>query len=146
MQKNELYEMIKQASGYGQTNLQAPWSMLKMISNRQSGVGARDGSFTQFDRSKINNHFLPNKKERTVLKMNSKVFCGVLSQDGSRFVAASQDYSVRVLDSSNNKYKTINELNAKHINWSILDLDVSADAQHFAYCSWSDCSEFLPHL
>ena len=48
----------------------------------QSGVGLKKGPFTMHDRCKINNLFLPNSKERTLIKLDSKIFCGTFSKDG----------------------------------------------------------------
>lgn len=146
VQKNFIYDTIKQSSGFGELTDKDPhskWSMLKMIANRQNGVGTRNGPFTQFDRSKINNLFTPNRRERSIIKVNSKVFCGVFSEDGRRFVTGSQDHNIRVFDSSNNKYKMIHKVNAKHVSWSVLDLDMSKDGKYFAYSTWSDCGKFF---
>lgn len=144
-QKNFIFNTVKQASGFGALSDKDPhsrWSILNMIANRQNGIGLKDGPFTQFDRSKINNLFIPNRKNRTICRAKTKVFSGVFSPDGTRFLTASQDHNIRVFDSSSTKYKLIKTINANCVNWSILDLDVSKDGQHFAYSSWRSCSKF----
>jgi WD40 repeat protein len=137
---------VKQASGFGNQDDKDPetkWSMLQMLRQRQHGVGPKYGSFTQFDKCKINNLFLPNHKERTVVRLDSKIFCGVFSKDGKKFVTGSQDQNIRIFDSSTPNYKLEQTIPAKHVSWCILDLDFSKDGQYLVYSSWFDCSEYF---
>lgn len=55
----------------------------------QTGIGYRNGAFTQPERCKLSNNFLPNAK-RSLLKFDAKAFCGAFSPNGKYFVTASQ--------------------------------------------------------
>lgn len=63
-----------------------------MLADRQIGVGGRPGQFTQYEKNKIGNSFVPNKKEKSIVNLLTKVFCGTFSRDGEHFVTASQGY------------------------------------------------------
>lgn len=91
MQNNALYQNIKSGSGFGSddTSPMAKWSLLDMINKRQNGIGAKNGAFTQPQRCKINNNYLPNYK-KSLISVEKKIFCGTFSRDGNRFVTASQ--------------------------------------------------------
>lgn len=65
------------------------WSLVKMISNRQCGVGGKNGSYTQPQRCKISNNFLPNDNSN-LFSMEKKIFCGTFTPNGNHFVTASQ--------------------------------------------------------
>ena len=88
------------------------------------------------DCCKINNLFLPNSKERTLIKLDSKIFCGSFSKDGNHFITGSQDQEIRVFDATTPHYKQVNQINAKHVSWCILDIEFSKD--DFAYSTVSE--------
>jgi hypothetical protein len=56
----------------------------------QNGVGPKHGSLTQPERCKINNLFIPNHKEKSMMRFDCKFFCGSFSRDGKHFVTANQ--------------------------------------------------------
>lgn len=113
-----------------------------MLQNREIGNGPKQGTFTQYDKCKINNMYVPNHCEKRLVKLGTKIFCGAYSKDGKHFVTASQDHKLRVFDASTSHYNMINKITAKDISWCILDLDFSPDGQHFVYSTWSDCCKF----
>lgn len=69
-----------------------------MIANRQTGLGAKPGQFTQYEKCKIGNNYVPNKKQKSITNLLSKVFCGKFSRDGQHFVTASQGMNFIVLN------------------------------------------------
>lgn len=140
LKKSAIYQSIKQASGYGADSGSPTeqFNVLDMLAQRQSGFGPKGGSFVQSDRCKINNLFVPNRTERSIVNCNSKVFCGRFSRDGSQFISASQDSRIRVFDASNSQYPMIRQIEAKNVSWSILDIDFSPDGEHFVYSTWAD--------
>lgn len=167
VQTNALYQNIKYGSGFGSdgTSPVAKWSLLDMINKRQNGIGAKNGAFTQPQRCKINNNYIPNYK-KVLFSVEKKIFCGTFSRDGNRFITASQgkidfdiirtdrylvipspshllhtDSVIRVHDSSTPQYKRVNEIAAKNINWCILDVAFSPNGQYFAYSTWSSSSK-----
>lgn len=174
LQTNAVYQSIKYGSGFGSdgTSPVARWSLVDMINNRQNGMGAQNGAFTQPQRCKINNNYIPNYK-KSLFSVEKKIFCGTFSRDGNHFVTASQgkfrlhsfvgiwrvelisfsisfphlphtmtDSVIRIHDSSTPQYKRVNEIAAKNINWCILDVAFSPNGQYFAYSTWSSSSKY----
>ncbi|XP_031619571.1 DDB1- and CUL4-associated factor 11 [Contarinia nasturtii] len=140
LKKNYIYQSIKYGSGYGTDNTSpvAKWSIVKMLQNRQNGIGSKQGQFLQPERCKVSNNYLPNSKE-AVHSYEAKVFCGIFSRNGKHFVTASQDNMIRIHDSTTMRYKCQNEIMAKDVNWCILDIAFSPDSEHFVYSTWSNC-------
>lgn len=141
LKKSSIYQSIKQASGFKAdgSDPEENWCVLKMLANRQSGIGPKLGPFTQYDKCKINNMFVPNKREKTMANLGTKVFCGTYSRDGNYFITASQDQKLRIFDATSTNYKLISKITAKDVSWCVLDIDFSPDGQYFVYSTWSDC-------
>lgn len=91
LQTNAVYQSIKCGSGFGSddTSPVAKWSLVDMINKRQNGMGAKCSAFTQPQRCKINNNYIPNYK-KNLFSAEKKIFCGIFSRDGNHFVTASQ--------------------------------------------------------
>ena len=53
------------------------------------------------------------------------------------------DSVIRLYDATTNKYKSINEVSAKDVNWCILDIAFSPDGEYFVYSTWSSCCKYL---
>ena len=58
---------------------------------------------------------------RTVAQYGTKAFCGNYSKDGSVFLSACQDQTLRVYDTTDGKFKKFKEIKARDVGWSILD-------------------------
>lgn len=141
LKANSIYQSIMNASGYAFDEsklIDTKWSVIKMLSNRENGVGTRNGSLTQPERCKINNNYLPNRSE-TIMKLQAKVYCGTFSNNGNYFITGSQDHLLRVFDSSTTKYRRINEIEARDVSWCILDITFSPNDEYFAYSTWTTC-------
>ncbi|XP_058121563.1 DDB1- and CUL4-associated factor 11 [Anopheles ziemanni] len=149
LKQNAIYHHTKNASGHHAIGSSTPadgaFSLVRMISDRQRGLGKRQGPYMRSDQCKINNHFRPNEFTDTVHKCDAKVFCGQFTNDGNRFVTASQDTRIRVFDSSRENYILLRSLVTKHVSWSILDIDFSSDGTSFVYSTWADAL-FLSRL
>lgn len=76
-------------NGTNDSNSMNKWSLVRMLNDRQSGIGQKDGAFTQQQRCKISNNFLPNES-KNLFSYEKKIFCGSLTNDGKYFVTASQ--------------------------------------------------------
>lgn len=93
--------------------------------------------------------------------MTRPTFCGQFSDDGQRFISASQglfvflslllfiifliflDYCIRLYDTSTSKtFNRLAEIEVDDVGWSILDTALSPDRMNVAYSTWSDCSMF----
>uniref|UniRef100_A0A663F5M1 DDB1 and CUL4 associated factor 11 n=1 Tax=Aquila chrysaetos chrysaetos TaxID=223781 RepID=A0A663F5M1_AQUCH len=74
------------------------------------------------EKSRLGSHFLPNHVTFTD-SYPQKAFCGLFSDDGSLFVSACQDHTLRL-------YECRGE--------GILDVVFTPDAAHCLYSSWSD--------
>ncbi|XP_058057969.1 DDB1- and CUL4-associated factor 11 isoform X1 [Anopheles bellator] len=139
LKKNAIYHATKSASEAGAAgSSDAPDSIVRMLNNRQFGLGERHGPFMRSTVCRINNHFRPNAFVDTVQKCDMKVFCGKFTGDGNQFITASQDTMIRVYDSSQCQYRLQRTMEAKHVSWSILDVDFSPDGQSFVYSTWAD--------
>ncbi|XP_053677767.1 DDB1- and CUL4-associated factor 11 [Anopheles nili] len=141
LKKNDVYHYTKSASGLtsmDSSKKDGSFSLVRMIGDRQRGLGKRKGSFMRSDLCRINNLYRPNVCTETVDMCDTKVFCGRYTSNGDRFVTASQDTLVRVYDSSRNKYRLLRTLDTKHVSWSILDIDFSPDGNSFVYSTWAD--------
>lgn len=137
-----LYNQIKYSSGFGKDideKKDMKFSLLKMINNRQ-----QTGSFIKREKCRVNNLFLPNQCERSLIRLDSKIFCGSFTRDGNYFVTASQDQEVRVFDSSTSNYKELSKIQAKHVSWCILDLAFSPCSKYIAYSTWAECLHLCP--
>ncbi|XP_040166579.1 DDB1- and CUL4-associated factor 11 [Anopheles arabiensis] len=149
LKHNDLYHSTKAAAGVKEMPAasaggaaaaasSAPFSLMSMVTQRQHGLGKRQGSFEPSEMCRITNHFRPNTFTETVSACDTKVFCGKFTSNGDRFVTASQDTWVRVYDSTSSQYKLLRLLDTKHVSWSILDMDFSPDGQSFVYSTWAD--------
>ncbi|XP_055545588.1 DDB1- and CUL4-associated factor 11 [Wyeomyia smithii] len=140
LKKSAIYQSIKQASGYG-ADASSPtekFSLMEMLTKRQSGFGTKGGPFASSDKCKISNLYVPNRTKRTICDCGSKVFCGRFSRDGSQFISASQDTQIRVFDSTSSLYPLKRQIEAKNVSWSILDIDFSPNGEYFVYSTWAD--------
>lgn len=113
-------------------------SIMRMLTERERGIGAKHASFTTAQRCSINNEYTPNSCE-SLLKLDAKVYCGALSAGGKYFVTATQDNVLRVFDASRGSYERINRMVAKDVQWSILDIAFTSKGDQFAYATWSSC-------
>lgn len=140
LQQSSIYQSIKLASGFkaDADSPEAKWSMLRLLANRQKGMGVKQGPFVNSDKAKINNLFLPNTSKQ-LRTLGAKIFCGLLSKNGDYFVTTTQDAAIRIFDASSPKYRQTNHILAKHVNWCILDVDLSHDNQNYVYSTWNDC-------
>ncbi|XP_063702342.1 DDB1- and CUL4-associated factor 11 isoform X2 [Culicoides brevitarsis] len=135
LQRSEIYQSVREASGLkmNEKNEEVKNSLMHMLAHRQSC-----GPFKRSAKVNIGNLFLPSSSKH-LKKLAAKVFCGVYSRDGQYFVTASQDSSIRVYDASTPKYRPMNHIQGKHVNWCLLDLNFSHDNEWYVYSTWSDC-------
>ncbi|KYR00495.1 WD40 repeat-containing protein [Tieghemostelium lacteum] len=84
---------------------------------------------------RISNHYLPNSIPVDINQTGFKIFCCKLSQDGQSFMTASQDRMIRFYNTTT--WKETSYIQARDINWSIIDTDYSSDQSHLIYSSWS---------
>ncbi|XP_064398579.1 DDB1- and CUL4-associated factor 11-like isoform X2 [Halichondria panicea] len=69
--------------------------------------------------------------------LDSRVFCGTYSKDGSIFLSSTQDSWIRLYDTQGSNFKCFKALQARDVGWSILDTVLSPDQQWLAYSTWS---------
>ena len=65
-----------------------------------------------------------------------RFFCGQFSPDGNFFVSSSRDEHIRILDADDWSKKE--DVLAREVGWSVVDLDVSPDLSSIIYSSWSN--------
>lgn len=73
---------------------------------------------------------------RLLFQYDHHIFCGQYSRDGSVFMSAAQDSRVRLYNSDT--WSPIKEIHARHVEWSVIDIDYSPDQRWIIYSSWSD--------
>ncbi|XP_022091921.1 DDB1- and CUL4-associated factor 11-like [Acanthaster planci] len=108
-----------------------------MLSKRAIGKCCGLGTFSRGDRSLVSESFLPNSM-RTVAQYCTKAFCGNYSKDGSVFLSACQDQTLRIYDTTNGQFMKFKEIKARNVGWSILDTAFSPDGNYLIYSSWSE--------
>jgi WD repeat-containing protein 23 len=95
----------------------------------------RRGPLTPQDRAHIAHRFVPVGGHQ-ICQYEHQIFCGQYSRDGSSFMSAAQDRTVRLYDSDT--WALRKEIHARHIGWSVIDIDYSPDQRWIIYSSWSD--------
>uniref|UniRef100_A0A6B2EIZ4 Putative wd-repeat protein n=1 Tax=Phlebotomus kandelakii TaxID=1109342 RepID=A0A6B2EIZ4_9DIPT len=130
--RNDFYRSIMNASG--QTFTRQPWNVTRMLGDRQ-----HLSAWTAAQKCKVNNLYIPNIRERTAMKYDSKVFCGSFTPNGKHFVTACQEGEIRVYDASCSSYRLVNTLLGRDVEWSILDMNFSPDGEEFVYATRSCC-------
>ncbi|XP_036375173.1 DDB1- and CUL4-associated factor 11-like [Megalops cyprinoides] len=111
-------------------------SFTHMLKERERGR-CLGSSFSHGECSGIRSHFLPNHvafKET----YHQKVFCGVYSEDGNRFLTACQDQNIRLYDTSRGRFVLKSTVKARDVGWSVLDVCFTPDSHSVLYSSWSD--------
>lgn len=53
------------------------------------------------------------------------------------------DNMIRIYDSTTVRYKCVNEIIARDMNWCILDIAFSPGSEYFIYSTWSSCCKCL---
>ncbi|XP_019872146.1 DDB1- and CUL4-associated factor 11 [Aethina tumida] len=130
--------MTKLASGLGEPKRKVPKTskhVVNMLSQRENGTCATN-NFSYGNRCSITNKYLPNEMQQIDTSIG-KLFCGVFSKDGNRFITASQDRHLRIYNSEVPSYKLMKAFRARDVGWSIIDVAFSPDRQHFVYSTWS---------
>ncbi|XP_053909083.1 DDB1- and CUL4-associated factor 11 [Cuculus canorus] len=93
-------------------------------------------NFSPLERNHLSSRFLPNTEVFAVTYPH-KVFCGVFNDDGSLFVSACQDHSLRVFSAVGSELRPLRSTRGRDVGWSILDVAFTPDGAHGLYCSWS---------
>lgn len=135
LQKSEIYQSIREASGYKLNVKQEEVknSLMNMLAQRRNC-----GPFKSSVKVNIGNLFLPTSSKH-LKNLGAKVFCGIYSKDGNYFVTAAQDSTIRIYDASTPNYRQINSIQGKHVSWCLLDLNFSHNNEWYVYSTWSDC-------
>ncbi|XP_058709124.1 DDB1- and CUL4-associated factor 11, partial [Poecile atricapillus] len=93
-------------------------------------------SFSRQERSQLSSHFLPNH-EAALEPHPQKVFCGIFSECGRKFLTASQDHTLRLFEVSGEGLRLLRASRGRQVGWSILDVAFSPDGRQALYCSWA---------
>ncbi|KAK9503450.1 hypothetical protein O3M35_010002 [Rhynocoris fuscipes] len=132
IKNSEIVRLTKASAG-----INVKTTIFELIKKRQTGLLKHGEGFSEGEKCFIGNYKLPLRMKK-IDKYQHKVFCGIYSQDGNRFLTASQDRLMRVYDSSNGAvFKKLSEIQGRDVGWSILDVAFSPDSRHIAYSSWS---------
>ncbi|XP_014749461.1 PREDICTED: DDB1- and CUL4-associated factor 11 [Sturnus vulgaris] len=93
-------------------------------------------SFSREDQSQLSSQFLPNH-EASLQPHPQKVFCGIFSKCGRKFLTACQDHSLRLFSVRPGGLRLLRATRGRQVGWSILDVALSPDGHQALYCSWS---------
>lgn len=137
LDKSEFALQTKQASGLsvGMKHKSRSSNIASMIVNRERGMYTYR-TFSNRDRCKLGNRYLPNEM-KTLFDYGGKAFCGVYSQNGEYFISACQDRQIRLYRADKGTLKPINQIQARDVGWSVIDVAFSPDCSKFVYSSWS---------
>ena len=84
----------------------------------------------------ISHDMIPSSSPDSIINYNSRCYSGQFSEDGNFFFTCSQDFKVRMYDTSNpyrwKYYKTANYYGGQ---WTITDATLSPDNKYLAYSS-----------
>ncbi|XP_018910864.2 DDB1- and CUL4-associated factor 11 isoform X2 [Bemisia tabaci] len=143
LKNSDFYLLMQQNAGLRHNKAkERPNSVLQMIQARQTGMFGAD-RFTAGDQAKISSSYFPTQLNH-IIKHNQKLFCGVYSNDGSRFISACQDCNITLYNSERDEFKPISTITGRDVSWSILDAVFSPDNNFIAYSSWCDSVHLVP--
>jgi WD repeat-containing protein 23 len=107
--------------------------LARRIMNRELGL---DDRFAVRENDMIAQGLLPSSKADMIVHYDTRCYSGQFSEDGNFFFSCSQDFKVRMYDTSNpydwKYYKTVSYPFGQ---WTITDATLSPDNQHLAYSS-----------
>ncbi|KAM6188365.1 LOW QUALITY PROTEIN: DDB1- and CUL4-associated factor 11 [Sarcoramphus papa] len=130
--KSQLELAVGRGGGPGPTEENLP----RLLRQREWGR-CRNGSFSAGEKSRLGSHFLPNRVTFTD-SYPQKAFCGLFSDDGSLFVSACQDQTLRLYECRGEGLRFFRASRGRDVGWSILDVVFTPDASQCLYSSWSD--------
>ncbi|XP_064331499.1 LOW QUALITY PROTEIN: DDB1- and CUL4-associated factor 11 [Phalacrocorax carbo] len=135
---HELRLQLELALGRGAGPGPTEESLPRLLRQREWGR-CRNGSFSPGEKTRLGSHFLPNHVTFAD-SYPKKAFCGVFSDDGSVFVSASQDQTLRFYESrpGGEGLRLFRASRARDVGWSVLDVAFTPDGAHCLYSSWSD--------
>ncbi|XP_023011645.2 DDB1- and CUL4-associated factor 11 [Leptinotarsa decemlineata] len=132
LNRSDFLVATRQASGLtGGKNIVQ--NIANVIERRKIGL---PDSFSQGEKCKISSLFLPNSMS-VMDKYGNFTYCGIFNKEGTRYLTAGQDHTLRLYNCETNQYKLIQTLHSTRSSWSILDVAFSPDGRHFAYSTWS---------
>ncbi|EDW74251.1 uncharacterized protein Dwil_GK21482 [Drosophila willistoni] len=145
-QGSDMFKEIRALSGSSSSGEQQQhWNLLKALQQRENGVAAPgSASFSSNQQRYINNMYIPNQKSTRLMSLDSKIFVTKFNRDGSKLMTACQDGYVRIYDGLKGTYHLLNRINARDVQYSIIDADFSPNGQHFAYSTWSRSFFIMP--
>jgi len=84
----------------------------------------------------VTQRFIPGSKCESLGTYDDAVFCSIFNSEGSMFMTACKDSTIRLYDTVT--WKETKLINAKDVGWSIISTDFSPDGNWLIYSSWSD--------
>ncbi|XP_076337040.1 DDB1- and CUL4-associated factor 11-like isoform X3 [Tachypleus tridentatus] len=111
-------------------------SFPSLVRRREIGVKHHE-HFSIGDCCQFSLRLLPNRM-KIVERFHSKGFIGTFTRNGDFFISAAQDCMIRIYDTSRECFKLVKVVAARDVGWSVLDIAVSPNGQHFIYSSWSE--------
>lgn len=107
------------------------------IMQRELGLGS-PGKERSYNRL-VSQELLPSSQADTIINYDDRCYSGQFSEDGNFYFTCSQDFRVRMYDTSNpyswRHYKTVRY---DHGAWTITDASLSPDNKYLAYSTMAN--------
>lgn len=126
---NEIY------SKCGRVDKDGMVSTLAMLSGRETNI-SKMGRWSRADLCHMAARYLPVDSPKEIDSMNSKVYVGRFSSDGSLFVAGSQEHHIRVYNVDQN-WSIKKDIRARQLRWTVTDTALSHDQRFLIYATIS---------
>ncbi|XP_030387018.1 DDB1- and CUL4-associated factor 11 isoform X2 [Scaptodrosophila lebanonensis] len=143
-QSTDMYKEIRARCGLIQQSNEH-FNLLRSLQQRENGLASPGiASFSSNQQRNIANMYIPNQKTARLMSLDSKVYVTKFNKSGTKLLTACQDGFVRIYDGSKGTYHLLTRINARDVQWSIIDADFSPNGQHFAYSTWSRSFFIMP--
>ncbi|KAK7202993.1 WD40-repeat-containing domain protein [Myxozyma melibiosi] len=97
----------------------------------------REMSYVKYPPSTFTKNMIPHAVDRSYIPFLARNYSGQFSEDGSFFFTASQDFKVRMFDTSNHDFpwKLYKTVHVEMARWTVTDASLSNDNRFIAYSS-----------
>eukprot|EP00164_Ancoracysta_twista_P002717 GFYU01003617.1.p1 GENE.GFYU01003617.1~~GFYU01003617.1.p1 ORF type:complete len:491 (-),score=81.48 GFYU01003617.1:121-1593(-) len=98
---------------------------------RREMYGTRHGS----SRISVHDNYLPIHGPTPIARGGVRVYMGHYNADGSRYLAATQDSTITLFDSTGHRPKISSRIRARHVQWTLTDATFSPCEHYLMYSS-----------
>ncbi|EDW02424.1 DDB1- and CUL4-associated factor 11 [Drosophila grimshawi] len=144
-QTTDMYKEVQARSSLLSKPTEKRFNLMHALLQRENGIASPgSGSFSPNQQRYISNMYIPNHRSMRLMSLDAKIYVTKFNKSGSKLLTACQDGFVRIYDGSKGTYHLLNRMNARDVQWCIMDADFSPNGQHFAYSTWSRSFYIMP--